>query len=83
MALSQKAFLFGSNLQKGCFDHHQPKEKMPRTLISYLAPIFGGLAFEEQNITEDEEDFFEDEGTKIRGCYLIFLGVSRQFCLKT
>ena len=28
------------------------------------------LAFEEQNITEDEEDFFEDEGTKIRGARL-------------
>ena len=54
-----------------------------RSVISDSAPICGDLAFKEQNITEDKEDFLEDEGTKIRGCYLLFLGVSRQFCLKT
>ena len=35
------------------------------------------LAFEEQNITEDEEDFFEDEGTKIRGSNVLVFGVSK------
>ena len=35
------------------------------------------LAFEEQNITEDEEDFFEDEGTKIRGSDLLVLALSK------
>ena len=35
------------------------------------------LAFEEQNITEDEEDFFEDEGTKIRGSNVLDLALSK------
>ena len=35
------------------------------------------LAFEEQNITEDEEDFFEDEGTKIRGSNVLVLALSK------
>ena len=42
-------------------------------MIGYLVPIFGDLAYKEQNITEDKEDFFEDEGTKIRGSNVKFL----------
>ena len=46
-------------------------------MIGYLVPIFGDLAYKEQNITEDKEDFFEDEGTKIRGSNVLVFGVSK------
>ena len=40
-------------------------------VISDLVLIFGDLDFKEQNITEDEVDFFEDEVLKLGGsvCY--------------
>ena len=48
-------------------------------MIGYLVPIFGDLAYKEQNITEDKEDFFEDEGTKIGMSNVLILVVSKNW----